>query len=128
MRSMMACPTAVSWGPNRIDVVWSSLQDRNGAAAGEEDLGGSLSSDPSAVADQLNSIHVLYNSGGQLVDRRWIHGHGWNTPPTPLDDTATNQIDAARPPAVASWGPNRVDVFFARRDGQTYVYRKTFRG
>ncbi|NUP18862.1 MAG: hypothetical protein HOZ81_22795 [Streptomyces sp.] len=130
-------PTAASWGEGRLDVFYRSPANHlmhqwldNGARGAEEDLGDSLTCDPAAVADRFGSLHVFYNSGGRLVDRRWnTSGHGWDRPAEPLDHTATGPLDEKRAPAVASWGPGRVDVFFVRFDqgAVPYVYHMSYR-
>lgn len=126
-------PSASAWAEGRVDVFhrssdghlihwWRSTPT---SGPGSEDLGGSLTSDPSAVSDALNSIHVLYNTGGKLVDRRWIDGRGF-VAESALEDTSTSHNDESRAPAAASWGPGHVDVFFVRQEGVFFVWQKYY--
>jgi hypothetical protein len=130
-------PTAASWEGGRLDVFYRSpggnlihrwRHTRSPLAGGDfglENLGGQLSSDPAAISDARNSIHVLYNSGGSMVDRPWIDGRGWTTGEKRLDVPYT-QIDSARAPAACSWGPGRVDIFYARKDPENPAFFSVF--
>jgi hypothetical protein len=108
-----------SWGPGRLDVfargsdqqLWHRWFD-SGRWSGWEALGGTLTSDPSAVSRMDGVIDVFARGGSnQLVHRAFVRGQGWHAWEH-LGGTLTSAPDAA------SWAAQRVDVFARGGDNQ----------
>jgi hypothetical protein len=108
-----------SWGPGRLDVftrgndqqLWHKWFD-SGQWSGWEPLGGTLTSDPTAVSRSDGVIDVFARGGdNQLVQRAFVRGQGWSAW-VHHGGTLTSAPDAA------SWGAQRVDVFARGGDNQ----------
>jgi Lysozyme like domain/Repeat of unknown function (DUF346) len=108
-----------SWGSGRLDVfargndqqLWHKWFD-NGQWSGWEPLGGTLTSDPTAVSRSDGIIDVFARGGdNQLVHRSFVRGRGWSAW-MHHGGTLTSAPDAA------SWGAQRVDVFARGGDNQ----------
>ena len=121
--SLTSNPSAVSWGPNRIDcfaqgtdnAMWHKWWD--GAAwNGWESLGGVITAGPGAASWGANRLDCFVKGGDNGLWYKWIdasvvHGHagtwsGWHSLGGLLDNN----------PGVVSWGPNRIDVFVRGMD------------
>jgi len=121
-------PAAVSWGPNHLDIfavgVDTSLQNppitmfhkwwdgtRWGPSQTDwESLGGTFNGPPAAVSWGPNRLDIFGVSGDNIMLHKWWDGRNWRPSLTgwvSLDAT-TKFIS---PPAVVSWGPNRLDIF-----------------
>ncbi len=79
-------PSAVSWGPNRIDVVAVRASDSHlvhawwdGASwQGWEDLGGVLTESPSIVSRGLNLLDIFGRGTDNQIYRRSWDGRAWS--------------------------------------------------
>jgi len=83
------------WGPSQPD--WESL-------------GGTFNGPPAAVSWGPNRLDIFGVSGDNIMLHKWWDGRNWRPSLTgwvSLDAT-TKFIS---PPAVVSWGPNRLDIF-----------------
>jgi hypothetical protein len=104
-------PTAVSWGPNRMDVfakgtnhaLWHRWWDGS-AWGGWESLGGVLTSPPAAVAWGPNRLDIFALGQNHGLWHRWWNGSSWGGWES-LGGVLTTQ------PHAVAWGPNRLDVF-----------------
>jgi sialidase-1 len=114
---------AVSWGQDRIDLFWvgtdRALMHRSwnaregGVWSADESLGGTLDSDPTVTAWDVDQMEVFaIFPDGQLWNRYWdgISWHEWES----LGGELTGQ------PACSSWGAERLDVFAPGRDGRLW--------
>ena len=115
---------AVSWGPDRIDLFWRSSDGgglvhrafADGAWSEDEQLGGTLASDPAVTAwgvDQMEVFAVFPN--GELWDRYWdgASWHDWESLGGDLDGSAGA-------PAASSWAEDRIDVWARGRAGNIW--------
>ncbi|HEY7590348.1 MAG TPA: hypothetical protein VH723_05100, partial [Candidatus Limnocylindrales bacterium] len=109
---------AVSWSPDRIDLLWVD-EDRalwhRAYAAGRwtepTSLGGTLASGPAVTAwavDQLEVFAIFPD--GELWDRYWdgASWHDW--------ESLGGELDPEGQPAASSWSADRLDVFAPGRD------------
>ena len=98
--------------PGRMDLFTrgpdSALHQKtfvNGAWTGWNDLGGSISSAPSAVSWGAGRLDVFARStSNTLVQRTWTSAGGWA-------DWADLGGVLTAAPSAASWGPGHLDVF-----------------
>jgi hypothetical protein len=114
-------PTAVSWGPNRLDVfavgsdnaLWHISFDGNASGwASWESLGGALSgrddfysnSAPSAVSWAPGRLDVFAIGSDKKLYHWWLSGSAWS------NESLEGSLLSAGPSAVSS-GPNQLDVF-----------------
>src|SRR2546423_541786 len=104
-------PQAVSWGPNRIDVLARGMDRALGPGGwagkgwhGWESWGGGLSSAPPVPSWSANRLDTFVRGYDMHLWHKWWNGtwSGWED---------LGGILAAEPGAV-SWGPNRIDVFY----------------
>jgi hypothetical protein len=114
-------PMVVAWGPNRLDIfaVWSDLSMYHKAWTGSSwsgwsPLGGAFRSGPAVASWGPNRLDVfgLGNSLG-MYHKAWM-GTLWH-PSNPswqgLGGVFAEVDETVFPPAVASWGPDRLDIF-----------------
>ena len=115
-------PAAVSWGPGRIDVFIRGTDNKcyrkyfnavGGWSAGWDDLGGGLYSSPAASSRGPNRLDVFVRGellpGGQgELYHKWWDGSSWHD-----WEYLGGWIAGGSSPAAVSWGPNRIDVFYA---------------
>jgi hypothetical protein len=144
-------PAVVSWGPNRLDVFAVGYQDGQmyhkawtgsqwyPSQTGWQALGGVFT----PVAAPLRSpavaswgpnrldIFAVGAQDGQMYHKAWT-GSQWYPSKTGWQPLGGNfkapwSSDVVSWPAVASWGPNRLDIFVhSRADGQ--IYHKAWAG
>lgn len=112
-------PSAVSWGPGRVDLFARRYVDNalmhgsfEGATSGWQSLGGTLFGPPVAVSSGPHRLDVFVLGGDSAIWQRKYDG-GWK---------AWERVggEAVGPPAVVSWGPNRLDVFIRATDARVY--------
>jgi hypothetical protein len=112
-------PTAVSWGPNRIDVfvvgpddgLWHRYYTTSWSASWTP-LGGQFLSSPDAASWGSGRIDVVGRGGDDAIWHRWYDtsGGGWNSGWVKRDGTTYDE------PGVVSWGPQRLDIFVRGTD------------
>jgi hypothetical protein len=114
-----------SWGSGRLDVfawgsdrrLWHKWYD-GGAWSSWQNLGGELTSDPTAVSWGDGRIDVFAKGGSdQLVHKWFTRSDGWSGWQD-LGGTLTSAPD------VASWGSGRLDVF--ARGGSNQLVHKWY--
>src|SRR6185369_2648257 len=103
-------PNAVSWGPNRIDVVargtdsavWHRWWDGT-HWQGWESLGGTVQGAPAICSWQSGRLDVFAVGTDHRMYHRWYQG-GWS---------AWESLGGmfSSDPCAVSWGPNRIDLF-----------------
>ena len=113
-------PGVTHWGPGQnLDVFWRGTDDRlkhkwfpdNQAWSIEEDLGGTLASDPAATSRTTNMRDVFWRgTDNHLKHRRYPYGDGWSGEED-LGGTLASS------PAAASWGTVALHVFWRGPDG-----------
>jgi peptidoglycan/xylan/chitin deacetylase (PgdA/CDA1 family) len=119
-------PGASSWGTNRIDIFVRGTDDQmwhkwwDGSRwSGWEPLGGVLTSAPAATASAGGRVDVVVRGadGGlwwkTLQQGTWT---GWRSLGSPA-------AGISQEPAVAAWGPNRLDVFVRATNGNHLWHR-----
>ena len=103
-------PSAVSWGPNRIDVVARGLDSAvwhrwwDGTAwRGWESLGGLIHGAPAICSWASGRLDIFGVGLNHHLFHKWYQGgwSGWED----LGGVLSSE------PAAVSWGPNRIDVF-----------------
>jgi hypothetical protein len=114
---------AVSWGTNRIDLVWVEGRDVWHRAfdgsrwSDSESLGGHIA-DGAGIAvtawgiDQLEVFAIF--DDGQLWDRYW-DGRSWHD-----WESLGGELALTGTPAASSWGNDRLDVFAPGRDDRLW--------
>lgn len=131
---LMGRPAAVapSWPVSRVDVFYTGptrnllhrWSERLGPWSDEEDLGGDVVGDPAAVSWGANHIDVYYRHISGVMLHRWWTGSGWSAAegvgPPPSGSTWS--------PAVAAWGPNRIDLFVPQQVDRDIVLKHRFYG
>ncbi len=127
-------PTAVTWGPNRLDVFavihigevyhkfWTPGQGWQPTQTNWESLGGNVISPIAAVAPAPNDIQ-LYAVGAQNHDML-TKGFNGTWQPSQTDWISLGGVFDS-PPAVASWSPLDVHIFGLGTDDQMY-HRSAF--
>jgi hypothetical protein len=119
-------PTITSWSPGRLDVFWRGAADNHlkhiwrtsyvAAWTSVEDLGETLASDPGAVSSANLKIDVFWRDSNSALRHKWFPSCvGCNTWAASTTRTASNKVTSA--PDVASWGTNRLDVFWRKSGG-----------
>lgn len=112
-------PDAVSWGPNRIDVVARGADSAcwhrwwNGSAwFGWESLGGVIQDGPAICSWASGRLDIFAVGTDHQMYHKWFQGgwSGWEA----LGGVFSSQ------PAAVSWGPNRIDVFGRGMDQALY--------
>lgn len=114
-------PAAVSWAPNRLDVVsvgsdgniWHSSY-LNGTWSGWGSIGKPTAATPSAptiASWGANRLDIFVQAGGTLYHKTW--DGAWSA------WTSRGSGIKAKPAAV-SWGANRIDVVAVGTDDQLY--------
>lgn len=103
-------PSAVSWGPDRIDVVargtdsavWHRWWDGT-AWRGWESLGGIIQGAPAICSWANGRLDIFAIGTNHHLFHKWFQGgwSGWED----LGGVLSSE------PAAVSWGPNRIDVF-----------------
>lgn len=127
---LSSAPSVVSGGSGRLDVFARgadfSLRYRkleNGQWSVDwENLGGSLASPPVAVTWGPNRLDIFaIGHDNTTIIHRWWDGTIWNDweNAVVLKDLGQN-LTFTSMPAVATWGPNRLDVFATASDGAVY--------
>jgi len=118
--AVASAPAAVSWGGSRVDLFARGLGGQllhaystGGAYSGWQDLGGQLTSAPTATSLASNRIDVVARSGSSdsLVRRRW-NGSTWGT------FSALGGLATSAPSAVADRGSGRIGVYGRGRAGE----------
>jgi C1A family cysteine protease len=111
-------PSAVSWGPKRIDVVArgtdSAVWHRwwiGTVWLGWESLRGTTLYAPAICSRGVGSLDVFSVATNHHLYRKWYQGGGWSR----WEDLGG--MLSSEPSAVA-WGPNRMDVFVRGMDMQ----------
>ena len=103
-------PSAVSWGPNRIDVVARGLDSAvwhrwwDGTAwRGWESLGGLIQGAPAICSWAKGRLDIFVVGLNHHLFHKWFQGgwSGWED----LGGVLSSE------PAAVSWGSNRIDVF-----------------
>jgi C1A family cysteine protease len=103
-------PSAVSWGPNRIDVVargadcaaWHRWWD--GAAwRGWESLGGGLQSEPAICSWSSGRLDMFAVGYDHRMYHKWFDGHWSNW------ESLGGLLSSG--PAAVSWSKDRIDLF-----------------
>lgn len=84
--------------------------------AGGWDAAGVFASDPAAV-HFADSTHVVARTAANKVWHRWRNGCTWSNVEDMGAPAGTTLVGK---PAVASWGPNRMDIFVRGADGALY--------
>ena len=114
-------PTVASWGDNRLDCfaqgsnhsLWHKAWD--GRRWHEwEDLGGLLAGGyaPGAISRQHEIIDIFVNAANppnHIAQLSWVGGSGWT-------QWSGHGGPIRSAPGVASWGPDRVDLFAGEDD------------
>jgi hypothetical protein len=124
---------AASWGANRLDVfargtatdmlhiAWTGDSWSPGASSWES-LGGEFASPPAVASWGPGRLDVFaVGTNGQMLHKAW-DGTAWQ-PATnwePLSIEYSGLAQFSGPPAVASWGPGRLDIFAVQLTGQMY--------
>ncbi|MBZ5675578.1 MAG: C1 family peptidase [Acidobacteriia bacterium] len=112
-------PDAVSWGPNRIDVVARGLDSAcwhrwwDGVAwRGWESLGGVIHGGPAICSWASGRLDIFAVGTDHQMYHKWYQGgwSGWEA----LGGMFSSQ------PAAVCWGPNRIDVFGRGMDQALY--------
>src|ERR1700739_5134622 len=111
-----------SWGANRLDIFavgtdgamyhkdWDGTQWQPVYPVWEN-LGGDFLSAPWAVSWGTNRLDVFAIGTDQGMYHKAWTGTAW-LPPNPNWERVGSKLDRfASPPAVASWGANRLDIF-----------------
>jgi hypothetical protein len=114
--------TAVSWGPDRIDLFWVDAQGalwhrawNHSGWSEPESLGGTLVSPPAVTSWAANELEVFaVFPDGQLWDRYW-DGQAWHD-----WETLGGELDPAGQPAASSWAEDRIDIFASGRNGRLW--------
>jgi len=107
-------PDAVSWGPNRIDLVFlngTTVEHYywTGSAWGSDNLEGYLTSAPTISSWESGRLDVFARAWDNRLWRRWFTpSTGWSAW-EPLGGAYTS---AYPDPDAVSWGPNRIDLVF----------------
>jgi len=118
-----ASPSAASWGPSRLDVLWAGNTDDNGVYRKSWDgaawssigsLGGTTSSTPAVVAPADRRLDVYTRGGDNAVWYRRYDGSAWSNWATLGGKTY------ASPAASARRGTSIVDVFVRGTDNAIY--------
>ena len=65
--------------------------------------------------------------GNPVFHRSW-NGTTWNPPKDDPWESIAGDFDLAQVPGVASWGPNRLDVFMVAKDGNEEVWHRWWNG
>lgn len=103
-------PNAVSWGPNRIDVVATGTDSQvfhkwwNGSSwNGWEPLGGTIQGAPSICSWANGRLDIFAVGTNHHLFHKWYQGgwSGWED----LGGLLSSE------PACVSWGNNRIDIF-----------------
>jgi C1A family cysteine protease len=103
-------PSAVSWGPNRIDVVargtdsavWHRWWDGS-SWQGWESLGGTIQGGPAICSWASGRLDMFAVGTDHRMYHKWYQG-GWSA-----WESLGGQFSSD--PCAVSWGPNRIDVF-----------------
>jgi hypothetical protein len=91
-----------------------------------ENLGGVVNSNPAAVSWGPNRIDIFYCGQNNHLWHQWWDGAQWN-PEQDLGGVLTpNHLVTPSGPAVASWGQNRLDVFYRGQNG--HLWHKSWDG
>jgi hypothetical protein len=124
---LSSSPTVCSWGPGRLDVffrgfdgqLWHKFYDQIWFEPSEP-LGappGGFSDAPAAVSWGANRIDVVVRGDDGQLWHIWFFGdeigwRGWENLGAPVFlPSSTGRLGAlTRPPTVASWGLNRLDI------------------
>ncbi|MFF8377841.1 hypothetical protein ACF07V_17155 [Streptomyces sp. NPDC015661] len=124
---------AASWGLDRVDLFYRGADDRlkqrleapwAGGWTGEVDLGGRMTSAAAAVSWGPNRLDVFYRGqDGHLIQRYERPGVGWSGE-VDLGGRIAADGDSGQgsAPAVASRGPDLLDVFY-RSPEQHLIHR-----
>ncbi|MEY2429175.1 MAG: hypothetical protein QOJ40_2060 [Verrucomicrobiota bacterium] len=125
-------PAAVSWGPNRIDVLVRGGGDAiyhkywDGSAwqpsGGFEKIGGISAYGPGLSATGVNRLDGFCAATDYSLRHKWWDGTGWY--PDPHWENIGGVLTSS--PAAVSWGPGRIDV--VARGGQNHIYHKYWDG
>ena len=128
-------PTAVAWGPNRLDVfvrgldnkmyhkAWAASAWYPGSGVSDwESLGGSFAGNPVAVSWESERLDIFGRGfDGHLYHKWWTPSSGWA--PAQWEDMGGK---LSTDPVVVSWGKNRLDIVMRAYDGT--VNHKAFSG
>ena len=106
-------PSAVAWGPNRIDVfglnsAWPHALEHkwwDGSSwNGPENHWARWRSAPSAVSWGPNRLDV-FGRGGRQLHHKWWDGSSWNGP------ESLRGLWGVSNPSAVTWGPGHLDVY-----------------
>ena len=118
-----ASPSAASWGPSRLDVLWAGNTDDNAVYRRSWDgsgwssigtLGGTTSSASAVIAPAANRLDVYARGGDNAIWYRRYDGSSWSA------WTALAGKTYASPAASARRGTSIVDVFLRGTDNAIY--------
>jgi len=121
--SMLQDPAAVSWGPQRIDVVYTMTGGNighfwyaNGATGTDSSLGccGSTTSSPSITSRATGQLNVVMRGSDNQLWHRYWDGASWS------GWAALGGILSSSP-AIAAVSTTRLDVIALRTDGTLAV-------
>ncbi|KAL6404090.1 carbohydrate-binding protein [Ilyonectria robusta] len=122
--------TAVSWGPNRIDIFGLGTDNAcwhkswNGTAwSGWESLGGGIIGDICAVSWAANRLDLFVRGMDNSVYHKYWDGRVWGPSPTGWEYLGGKILGS---PKAICWGPNRIDIFVRGTDNA--VFQKTWNG
>ncbi|SEW08913.1 C1 family peptidase [Kaistella antarctica] len=116
---LTSTPNAVSWGPNRIDVVVRGTDSAvyhkwwNGSSwNGYENLGGLIQDAPTICSWANGRLDIFATGLNHHLWHRWYQGgwSGWED----LGGVLSSE------PAAVSWGNGRIDVFARGMDSALY--------
>ncbi len=113
-------PGVACWGPSKsVSVFWRGADDhlkhkwlaKNDIWSDEEDLGGTLISDPAATSRGTDMVDVFWQGPGGHLKHKWYRSGDQWSPEQDLGVTATSA------PAAVSWEPFALFVFWRGTDG-----------
>jgi len=113
---MAGSPGAVSWGPNRVDVVARMAGTNSlghwyydGSTWHYENLGGQILGDPDIMSEEPGRLNIYVKGLDNNLWQKWISpGGSWSAYENVSALAGGGQL--AGGPGAVSWGPGRADV------------------
>jgi hypothetical protein len=140
--AILGDPSAVSWGPGRVDVfvqgsdhkLWQRFSTCGGCSWSSwmQPVGndGMLGSSPAVTSWGPGRIDIIVQgTDGNLYQRDW-EGSGWSGAWSNLGSPPAGVVGGEHP-TVTSWGAGRLDVFTRGRDSklwQTFMVNGAWQG